>query len=52
MDYCNKDLNIKREWMTDCCLTPNQQFFSHIIARTSYIRWDDDGECFVLDQHA
>jgi hypothetical protein len=25
----------KSKWMTDCCLTPNQQFFSHIMARTS-----------------
>jgi len=24
------------------CLTPNEQFFSYIMARTSYIRWDDD----------
>ena len=31
---------------------PNDQFFSYIMARTSYryIWWDDD-VCFVLDQH-
>ena len=23
------------EWVSDCCLTPTQQFFSYIIARTS-----------------
>jgi hypothetical protein len=43
------------EWASDCCFTPNEEFFSHIIARTSYIRWDDDNDVhFVLaiDQHA
>ena len=24
------------EWVSDCCLTPIQQFFSYIMARTSY----------------
>jgi hypothetical protein len=35
----------------DCCLMPNEQFFSYmyIMARVSYIRWDDVR--FVLDQH-
>jgi hypothetical protein len=23
-------------------LVPNEQFFSHIMARASYIKWDDD----------
>jgi hypothetical protein len=23
------------EWVSDCCLTPTQQFFSYIMARTS-----------------
>jgi hypothetical protein len=35
-----------------CCLMPSEQFFSHIMAKTSCIswfRWDD--VCFVLDQH-
>ena len=29
------------EWVSDCCLMPNEQFFSYIMARTSYwyIRW-------------
>ena len=31
---------------------PNEQFFSYIMARTSYIRWDDNDVLFVLDQHA
>jgi hypothetical protein len=26
--------------------------FSHAMARTSCIGWDDDDVCFVLDQHA
>jgi len=31
----------------------NERFFSYIMARTSYIQWnDDDDVCFVLDQHA
>jgi len=25
--------------VSDCCLTSNEQFFSYIMARTSYIRW-------------
>jgi hypothetical protein len=31
----------KNEWVGDCCLTPTQQFFSYIMARTSKfsIRW-------------
>jgi hypothetical protein len=28
--------------MCDCCLTPNKQFVSNIMARTSCMRWDDD----------
>jgi len=30
-----------REREGNCCLTPSEQFFSHIMARTSYIsmRW-------------
>jgi len=33
-------------------LTPIQQFFSYIMARTSYYQWDDDEVRFILDQHA
>jgi len=28
--------------VNDCCLAPNEQFFSYIMMRTSYTRWDDD----------
>jgi lantibiotic modifying enzyme len=37
------------ESVSDCCLTPTQQFFSYIMARTSWFQWDDVR--FVLDQH-
>ena len=39
------------EWVRDCCLTPNGQCFSCIMARTSYIHRDNDVR-FVPDQHA
>jgi hypothetical protein len=39
------------EWVSDCCLTPIQQFVSYIMERTSYFQWDDDEIRFVLDQH-
>ena len=32
------------EWENDSYLMPNQQTFSYIIDRTSYIRWDDDDD--------
>jgi hypothetical protein len=37
----HKAHKILSEWMSDCCLTPVEQFFSCIMARTSYIsmRW-------------
>jgi hypothetical protein len=37
------------EWKR--CLTPNEPFISHIMARTNYIRWDDNDVSFVLDQY-
>ena len=37
--------------VSDCCLMPNNQFFSHIMAKTSYIRWDDNDVFFVPNQH-
>jgi hypothetical protein len=40
------------EWVSDCCLEINEQFFSYIMARTSYIQWNDDDVCFLLDLHA
>ena len=44
--YCYGSLRV-----SDCCLTPIQQFFSYSMARTSFQR-DDDEVRFVLDQHA
>ena len=38
--------------VSDCCLRPNEQFFSYIIDRTSYSRWDDGNIHLVLDKHA
>jgi len=37
--------------VSDCCLTPNVQFFSNIIARTNDIQRDYNDVRFVLDQH-
>jgi hypothetical protein len=45
----NNDVNIV-EWVSDCCLTPNELFFSYIMARTSYIRWDDNDISFIIDR--
>ena len=38
-------------FMSDCCLTKNEQIFSYILMRTSYILWNDDA-LLILDQHA
>jgi len=38
--------------VSDYCLMPNEQLFSYILARTSYIQWNDGDVRFVLDQHA
>ena len=35
--------------LSDCCLMSNEQFFSYIMVRTSYIPWDDNNVQFVLD---
>jgi hypothetical protein len=42
------------EWMSDCYLAPHELLYSCTLARTSYIRWDDDDDdiWFVLDQPA
>ena len=37
---------------SDCCVTPNEPFFSHIMVRTSYIHWNDDEFRFLQNQHA
>ena len=39
-------------WVNDCCLMAIEQFFSQVMARAGYIRWDRDDVHFVLDQHA
>jgi len=41
------------KWVSDCCLMPKWAFFYHIMARMSYIQWNDDDDVrFVQDQHA
>ena len=48
------------EWVGECCLTPNEQFFSYIMTWISFIQWnddddgddDDDDASFRLDQHS
>ena len=35
----------------NCCLMPNEQYFSYIMTRTSCIRWYDDDVNFVLNKH-
>ena len=43
---------------SNCCdcgfsLKPNEQYLGYyIMARTSYIPWDDNDSRFILDQHA
>ena len=39
------------EWISNCFFLTSEQFFSSM-TRTSYIWWDDDYVCYVLDQHA
>jgi hypothetical protein len=31
------------EWVSDCCLTPNEQLFNYIMVSTCYIQWNDNG---------
>ena len=43
-------LNLER--MSECSLTPSDQYFSFIMARTSYFCccwWDDKDACFIVD---
>jgi len=40
------------ERVSNYCLMPNEQFFSNIMVRTSYIQWNDDYVRLVIDQHA
>jgi len=36
--------------LINCFLTPKEQIFSYIMARTCYIKWNDDVR-YVLYQH-
>jgi len=41
------------EEVSDCCLTPTQQFIAAISWREHVnFQWDDDDVCFELDQYA
>jgi hypothetical protein len=43
----------RSEWVSEwliVVLTPNDQFFSYIMARTSSVQLDNNDVCFVLDQ--
>ena len=39
------------EWVSDCCLTPIQQFLAILWWEQVYFQWDDDEIRFFLDQH-
>ena len=34
--YTKHETTVMSKWVSDCCLTPKQLFFSYIMARTSY----------------
>jgi len=38
--------------VSDCCLTPTQQFSAISWQEQANFQWDDDDVCLVLDQHA
>ena len=40
------------EWVSDCCLTPIQNFSAISWQEQVNFQWDDDEVHFVLDQHA
>jgi len=48
----NKFVYEVSERVSDCCLTPKEQFLSYIMVRTYYIRWNDNEVSFVLDTNA
>ena len=41
----------KKEWVSNCCLTANDNFFSYIIARTKYRQWNYDDVLFLPNKH-
>jgi hypothetical protein len=49
--YTSISMN-ETERESDSCLMPNEQYFSYIIAGTSYIWGEDNYVGFVLDKHA
>ena len=36
-NWSEKFITEVSKWVSDCCLTPNEQFFSYVMPRTSYI---------------
>jgi hypothetical protein len=36
-----------KEWVSDCFLKPNEQYFSYIMVRTCYNQWDDDHVMYI-----
>ena len=40
------------EWVSEWLLFNAKWVIFQLIVRISYIQWDDDDVCFVLDQHA
>ena len=40
------------KWVSNCCLTPIQQFSAISWREQVNFQWDDDEVRFVLDQHA
>jgi hypothetical protein len=52
---CN-DIHISKhlfaQWVSDCCLSPTQQFHSYSMARTVNSQWNSDEVRFVLDLQA
>ena len=52
MNGKNKKFSKKIQILASGCITPNEQFFSYIMARTSNILWKYNNVPFVLDQQA
>jgi hypothetical protein len=46
----NQVSDCSKEWVSDCCLTPTQQFFSYIMTGTSYFQWDDCSNDFEINK--
>ena len=48
----NKSSTTWDEWVSDCCLMPNEQFVGYIMVNKVTFQWDNDDVCLVLDHHA